>query len=280
MTARLFSHTYSDLLAWVMRGYEELNARTKAHVRVGRGGTAFKIDLSDGLLPVVSCRKTFPRSAAAEVAWFLLGERSTNFISTYTPMWNKFVDELGPNEFGVAAAYGYRWREHFGRDQIQLTIDALRKDRSDRRCYISAWDPASDGLGAEGQKNVPCPVGFSMSVTAGELHSSILLRSSDVFVGLPYDVMGHALLMDAVACELGVTPGVMHITLAHVHLYEHHWEMAEEALRQVPVFAHMPLPGCTVAQIVAAPDVYVTQYADAAQQIEWPKFNPRPHVVE
>lgn len=274
-----FADTYFGLLEWVLQSTKEINTRTKTRVRVGRGGTAFRIDLHDGVLPTVGCRKTFPKSAAAETAWFLLGEQSTVFISTYTQLWNKFVDEIGPNNFGVTAAYGYRWRTHFGRDQLQLAIDALRKDPSDRRCYISAWDPSTDGCGAENQKNVPCPVGFSLHVQGGELHSSMALRSSDVFVGLPYDVMGHALLMDAVATELGVTPGIMHFTLAHAHLYEHHWEMAREALQQTPVVPQMKLPSWSVKQIVKDPDKYVIHYGETSQLWNWPKFNPRPFLV-
>ena len=274
-----FAHVYADILDWVLRSREELNERTQTRIRVGRGGTAFSVDLSQGILPTIGLRKTFPKTAAAEMAWFLLGRQSTNFIATYTPMWNKFVDELGPNDFGVTAAYGYRWRRHFGRDQLQEAMTALRRDPSDRRCYISAWDPANDGCGVLNQKNVPCPVGFSLSIQGDELHSTLTLRSSDVFVGLPYDVMGHALLMSAVASELKVMPGILHVALAHVHLYESHWEMAAEAMRQTPVVPRLLLPGWSVSQIVDAPDEFVTKYGVVAARMQWPEFNPRPNVV-
>lgn len=280
MTVALpFYCIYQNILDWVSMGRVEANARTGANVKVGRGGTAFRIDLRDRVLPTIGWRRTFPKTAAAEVAWFLLGVRSVAFIQTYTQMWNKFVDELGPNDFGVAAAYGYRWRRHFGRDQLRLAIDALRADPTDRRCYVGAWDPSEDGLGATGQKNVPCPVGFTLSLTSGELHSSLALRSSDVFVGLPYDVMGHALLMDAVATELGAAPGVMHVTLAHAHLYDCHWDMAAESLRQPPVTPRLSLPFWSVSEIEQRPHDYVAQYAAAAREVEWPTYNPRPEVV-
>lgn len=218
-----FYDAYGAVLAWVFTGEIEKNERTGVQVKVGRGGTSFRVDLSDGILPTVGYRKTFPKSAAAEIAWYLQGTQNADFIRKYAPLWDKFVEQL-PDCEGVKAAYGYRWRNHFGRDQIRLAIEALRKDPSDRRCYISAWDPSEDGLGAVGQRNVPCPTSFTFSILHGELHSSLFLRSSDVFVGLPYDVMGHALLMDAVATELRIKPGVMHVTLAHAHLYECHWK--------------------------------------------------------
>ncbi|ATS92206.1 thymidylate synthase [Stenotrophomonas phage DLP4] len=306
-----FYDTYGALIAWALSSPIEANERTGTRVRVGRGGVAFRVDLSDGLLPTIGFRKTFPKSAAAEVAWYVLGSQDATFITKYAPLWDKFVEEIpyehdysrpfngpvpnvmyrthmegdrkvaGP-EFirGVKSAYGYRWRRHFDRDQIRLAIEALRKDPSDRRVYVSAWDPAEDGLGAQGQKNVPCPTSFTFSITGGELHSSLFLRSSDLFVGLPYDVMGHALLMDAVAHELGIRPGVMHVSLAHAHLYDAHWDMAGQMLHQDPVLPQLQLPGWKLSQIEQHPDDYVVRYAEEAKQLTWPAFSPKPEVIE
>lgn len=274
-----FFDAYGAIVAWVFSGETELNERTGVRVKVGRGGTAFRVDLRDGILPTIGFRKTFPKSAAAENAWYLQGTQDASFIRKYAPLWDKFVEPIGDVE-GVKAAYGYRWRNHFGRDQIRLALEALRKDSSDRRCFISAWDPSEDGLGALGQRNVPCPAAFTFSVLNGELHSSIILRSSDIFVGLPYDVMGHALLMDAMAHELRIRPGVMHVTLAHAHLYESHWELTAEMMKQEPVVPELQLPGWSVSQIERAPDDYVVRYAEEAKQLTWPTFNPRPNVVE
>lgn len=284
-----FYDVYGALLAWTFQAPVEANERTGTRVRVGRGGTAFRVDLGDGLLPTIGYRKTFPKSAAAEVAWYVQGEQDATFIRQYAPLWDKFVEPLvkredlfNGNEMmeGVKSAYGYRWRRHFGRDQLRLGVEALRKDPSDRRVYVSAWDPAEDGLGAQGQKNVPCPASFTFSVTGGELHSSLFLRSSDVFVGLPYDVMGHALLMDAVAHELRIRPGVMHVTLAHAHLYESHWDLTAEALKQEPVVPRMQLPGWSLSQIERDPHDYVRRYADDAKHFQWPAYSPRPEVIE
>lgn len=285
-----FFDIYGALMSWVLTsGHEEVNSRTKHRVKVGRGGTSFRLDLSDGMLPTAGYRKLFPKSAAAEVAWFLMGTQDATFIRKHAPLWDKFIEPLakqgdlfdgdGAVE-GIKAAYGYRWRRHFGRDQLIEGVNALSADPSDRRVVVVAWDPAEDGNGAKGQKNVPCPMAFTLSLTAGELHSSLMIRSSDIFVGLPYDVMGHALLLDAIAATLRVKLGVMHITLAHPHLYEDHWGMAEECLRQAPVLPDLQLPGFNLQQIMRAPDDYVARVAEEAASKQWPSFNPRPFVVE
>lgn len=278
-----FYDTWAALLVWAMTsGTIEENKRTGSRIKVGRGGTSFRVDLSDGILPTAGFRKMFPKSAAAEVAWFLSGTRDVEFIRKYAPLWDKFVEpiwEKGRTYEGIAAAYGHRWREHFGRDQLITAINALSADPSDRRCVVVAWDPAHDGNGAKGQKNVPCPMAFTLSVSDGELHSSMFIRSSDLFVGLPYDVMGHALLMDAIAATLRLKCGVMHFTLAHAHLYESHWRMAEECLMRPPVVPAMPMPGFNIQQIIKAPDDYVMRVVQETVQYVWPEFNPRPDVV-
>lgn len=273
-----FHQVYRELLTELLEnGTTELNQRTGVKVKVLRGGTAFPIDLSDDVLPTIGCRKTFPRSAAAEVAWFLQGNQDVSFIRKYAPLWDKFTEADGQT---VEAAYGWRWRSHFNRDQLMDGVEALKKDPSSRRIYISAWDPATDGLLIQNQKNVPCPVGFSLNILAGELHSSLFLRSSDVFVGLPYDVMGHALLMSILAEELDVRLGTMHVTLAHAHLYQNHWDLVLGALGQTPVVPALLMPVWCISEVLVDPDGFVEHVAEEAKEHEWPSFNPKPFVVE
>jgi thymidylate synthase len=278
MQDRFFRLQYEELLMRLLnRGHVETNRRTGVRVAVGEP-TSFSLDLSDGRLPVCGIRRMFPRTAAAEVAWFLQGFQHVGFIKGYAPIWDKFVEDDGTT---IEAAYGYRWRDHFGRDQIENAIHCLTVDPSDRRVFVSAWDPAQDGLGRPA-KNVPCPVGFTLSITAGQLNSSLLIRSSDVFVGLPYDVMGHALLMQAVRHSIGgeLGLGTMHVTLAHPHVYERHWSMANLALAAKPCDETIVMPDWDVQLIEADPHGYVAEVARRAKAHEQPDFHCRPEVVQ
>lgn len=287
--AKDFPHVYEMLLYRLLsRGYRERNERTgKVVATYPFGGFSFTIDLRSGLLPVVGHRKLFPATAAAETAWYVLGTQDASFMMKHARVvWEKFVEPRQAKAYGhdevpiIKAAYGYRWRRHFGRDQLDLAIQALRGNPSDRRVYISAWDPSEDGLGAPGQLNVPCPVGFTFSIVDGRLCSTYLLRSSDVFVGLPYDVMGHALLMAAVAATLGVPLGHMTFTLAHPHLYDVHFEMAREALYGPKVFTEVQLPAFLIEDIEQDPDGYVQEMKQRGRDAEWPAFCPKPEVVQ
>ncbi len=285
MSAIPFRHHYHQLLVDLMdEGTPEHNARTGHTIRVGNP-TSFVLDLEDGRLPVCGIRKTFPRTAAAEVAWFLQGRKDVTFIRDYAPIWDAFVEDDGHT---VAGAYGHRWRNHFGRDQIGDAVKALIDNPSDRRVFISAWDPGLDGLGKP-SKNVPCPVGFTLSITGGRLNSTLLIRSSDVFVGLPYDVMGHALLMAAFMATINkareermmqpLTLGKMQVSLAHPHLYEVHLVMANAALISPPSDDTIIMPTWGLRRIVAIPDAYVAEVKTRQDTMTQPPYMCRPELV-
>lgn len=273
-----FSNIYRTLLQDALSfGILEENVRTKEKVYVLEGARYFTLELSDWLLPLPDLRKMHVKSAAAEVAWFLQGTQDVTWMAKYAPLWAKFTEADGKT---IQNAYGYRWRRHFGRDQLADAVLTLRTNPSDRRIYISAWDPAQDGLGREA-KNVPCPVGYTLSITDGRLFSTMLIRSSDLFVGLPYDVMGHAMLMAAIARSLGVGLGSMTFTLAHPHLYFKHAQMVMDGLEAPLTECDQPmvlLPDWSIGDIQNDPDEYVSLMASLAALSNWPKHNPRPEV--
>ncbi len=282
---KTFGQVYQDLLSRLLTfGVEERNQRTGATIRILRGGESFKLGLGGSILPTCGLRKTYPHVAAAELAWCLLGHDHVRWLTGHTKVWDQFAEwDASPtrqhNPGHMDAAYGYRWRYKFGRDQLQLAINALRKDPSDRRIWISSWDPSEDGLGAPDQKTVPCPVGFTLSIVDGYLDSTFLLRSSDTFMGLPHDVARHAYLMKALACTLKVTPGVMQVSVAHPHLYDKHFALAERCLAMDIIEPAFGMPYKTIDDIVARPDEYVKLERETAKMVTWPTYSPKVSVV-
>lgn len=296
MQTKTMHEAYRGLLSELtQRGLTERNERTRTDIKMLAGGTSFKLDLREGQLPVPGNRRYYPRVAAAEVAWQFMGTQDPAFVLQHAPkLWEKFVED------GLLqTAYGYRWKHHFGRDQLELAMACLRDDRTNRQLFISAWDPAADGLGGPQPKNIPCPVGFTLSRHRDDLHCSVFVRSSDVFVGLPYDVMGYALTLDAIAASTGTRPASLHFTLAHPHLYEPHWDLTRACLgheftsretyhNKKLEGAHSAwvndcqpnLPGWTVEQIVADPSGYVATVARLAGRVARSSWDPCPVVVE
>jgi Thymidylate synthase len=275
-----FADTYENLVAALMSEESDydLNQRTHQAISFLPDGYSFAIDLSDNILPTCGLRRTRPMTAAAEAAWCFSGVPNLTWLQKHTKIWDQFADADG----NIMEAYGYRWKSAFGYDQIDTAIRRLIVDPSDRRVWISSWDPREDLLPND-QKTVPCPVGFTLATYENRLNSSLMIRSSDVFIGLPLDVMRHALVMRAIANSLGKRMGHMRVTLAHPHIYESHWDMALTMLGEEIMVPDIRMPGepWTVDHIVNHPDEYVDLVRRVVfESVGWPNYDPKVMVVK
>ncbi|HYC83334.1 MAG TPA: thymidylate synthase [Candidatus Paceibacterota bacterium] len=222
-----FDQIYQEMLSEIIeKGIREVNERT-GHECAAVPGMHFSIDLEKEGFPLLTLRKIPVRVFVAEQMWFILGSRKPeDFLRNYTKIWDDFTN---PNDV-VTVAYGYRWRKHFGRDQLKLLIDLLEKEPSSRQAVIVTWDPSGDGLSLFKKKNVPCPYTFTVNILGGQLHLHNIVRSNDMLLGMPHDVAGFALLQCILAQRLGVKPGIYSHSISNAHLYDIHYEAAKEMI--------------------------------------------------
>jgi thymidylate synthase len=222
-----FDTIYQNLLKDIMkRGIAEKNART-GHETKALPGLTFSIDISKEGFPLLTLREIPIQLFVAEQAWFISGSRKpADFLRQFTKVWDIFTN---PGDV-VTVAYGYRWRKHFGRDQLKLLVSLLKKDPSSRHGVIVTWDPSADGLGGITKKNVPCPYTFTVNIIGGKLHLHNVVRSNDMILGFPHDVAGFALLQCILAQELGVQPGIYTHTISNAHIYDIHYPTAKEII--------------------------------------------------
>ena len=224
-----FDQIYQNLVKQIMtEGIEELSERT-GHRTKTVVGAHFSLDIEKDGFPILTLRKTPIKMFVAEQIWFLSGARKPeDFLRDYTHVWDDFTN---PGDV-VTVAYGYRWRKHFGRDQIALLIDLLKNEPSSRQGVIMTWDASSDGLSLSKKKNVPCPFTFTVNIVGGRLHLHNIIRSNDVVLGTPADVSGFAFLQCMLAQKLGVKPGIYSHSISNAHIYDIHFEGAEEIIRR------------------------------------------------
>jgi thymidylate synthase len=224
-----FDEIYQDLLRRIMtEGTEELNERTQ-HTTKTLVGQHFSIDIEKDGFPLLTLRQIPIKMFVAEQIWFLAGVRKPeDFLRNFTKIWDIFTN---PGDV-VTVAYGYRWRRHFGRDQIKLLVELLQKEPSSRQAVIVTWDPAQDGLSLFKKKNVPCPYTFTVNIVGGRLHLHNIVRSNDVILGTPADVAGFALLQCILAQKLGVRPGIYSHSISNAHVYDNHFTGAQEILNR------------------------------------------------
>ncbi len=244
-----FDEQYLALVSRLMTdGVEERNERT-GHVVRALAGQTLEFDDVAADFPLMTLRRIPVRTFIAEQVWFLTGERLADaFLSQFTNIWAEFTNIDGV----VTTAYGYRWRRHFHRDQIEDLVRLLETDPSSRHGVVVAWDPATDGL-ASGvkRKNVPCPVMFIVNIIGGRLNLHNIVRSNDVMLGLPTDVAGFCLLQHILAARLGVRPGKYTHSISHAHIYDIHFAAAEELRARTPdhppISLHVPADAYTRA---------------------------------
>ena len=234
-----YNYFYHELLQDILQEESEENQRTRTRVSaLPNRMIGYSIR---NTLPLINSRKMFPVTAFAELCWTLSGEKKLNWLQQYTKMWDEFKNE--DNE--IEAAYGYRWRRMFGRDQLLQGIEALKNDPSDRQIFISAWDNSQDGLGNRWTSNVPCPACFCLNIIRNKVNLTLFIRSSDTIVGLPYDMLMYSLLLIVITHELrkaglNVGYGRINAMLSHAHIYEPHFEIAKQLINNTYQYSMDP----------------------------------------
>lgn len=214
----------------ISKGVKEKNKRT-GHEVAALPGLSFSIDIEKDGFPLLTLRKIPLKIFIAEQIWFISGARKPeDFLRDFTGIWDDFTN---PGDV-VTVAYGYRWRKHFGRDQLGHLVSLLSKDPSSRHGVVVTWDPSSDGLGGVSKGNVPCPYSFTVNIIGGRLNLMNVVRSNDMILGFPHDVAGFALLQIILAQKLGVKPGVYTHTIANAHFYDIHYAAAKEMVDRKP----------------------------------------------
>ncbi len=236
----------------------EMNARTGIAVKALPGIT-FRTDLEDDGFPLLALRK-IPMSFIPEVMWFVSGSDNIHpFLSRHTKIWNAFAEEDG----FVTSAYGRRWGS-----QLQRCIDRLKEDPSSRHAVVVAWDKSVDGLVP--QKNVPCPVMFTLNVIRGRLHMHVVVRSNDMVLGFPTDVAGFAFLQVMLAQCLGVRPGVYTHSISNCHYYVNQEPAVKEMLARPAskLRVQLELPPDSLKRAIALDESLIEDIKHAVFQYE------------
>jgi thymidylate synthase len=162
-------------------------------------------------------------SAIGELAWYLAGSDSTNFISYYIPAYRD-DDENGR----INGAYGPRL---FGSSpetaQVKEAIERLRRNPDSRRAALPILRP--DDLSVE-HKDVPCTCHMQFLLRNGALDLIVCMRSNDAFLGLTHDIFAFTMIQELAARSLDVEIGAyVHFT-GSLHLYDKHADQVSRFL--------------------------------------------------
>ena len=156
-------------------------------------------------------------------------ERIPKDISWNEERLEEYAKQLisGENVQDFEYTYGQRlrnWNEEI--DQIAYVIDKLKQNPTTRRATAVTWVPTIDTVVDE----VPCMIIDDFKIRGGKVNLTTLFRSHDFAGAYPANLYGLSRLLEYVAGEVGVSPGMITTISASAHIYEHDWDMVEDIL--------------------------------------------------
>ena len=166
----------------------------------------------------VPARKLNYRFMVAEWLWMSFGRNDLATLAQYNSQMSRFSDD----GLTLTGAYGPHIVAH--KDWV---LDRLRRDPMTRQAVLEIKRPY-----LEHTKDEPCTLSLQFLCRDGELHCIANMRSSDVWLGVPYDAFAFSQIQNALTGELGVNRGWTSIRMGSSHLYEVNAPAAQELLEE------------------------------------------------
>lgn len=163
-----------------------------------------------------------PAFALAEVVWILSGRRDARFLN----YWNPKLPQFAGRSKNYHGSYGYRLRRHFGLDQLERAYQALRHNPDSRQVVLQIWDPSADLPSPDGSPvnaDIPCNICSFAKIRNGKLEWTQIVRSNDLFLGVPHNLVQFTSLQEILAAWLGIEVGhYSHLSdCLHIYVHDH-----------------------------------------------------------
>jgi thymidylate synthase len=204
----------------------------------------FRHNLADGF-PLLTTKKLHFKSIANELIWFLKGDTNTAWLKENgVKIWDEWADDNGD----LGPLYGQQWTAWPTKDggsinQIDYVIKCLKENPNSRRILFHGWNVEylpDESLSP--QENVrqgrmalpPCHLLYQFYVANNKLSAQLYIRSSDSFLGLPYNTASLALLVHMLAQQCDLDLGEIVISTGDSHIYSNHIDQVKEQLLRIP----------------------------------------------
>lgn len=215
--------------------------------------------------PLITSKKMFFRGIVEELLWFLRGSTNANELkSKNIHIWDgnstrEYLDSIGLDypEGELGPVYGWQWRkfgkvyEHCneeteediyndmngsegsetdatykGVDQIKYILEELSKENNSRRAVLSGWNPVD----LKKMALPPCHILYIFNKSSKGLSCHMTLRSSDLFLGLPFNIASTALLTQILAHTLHIPAHEVCLSICDAHIYEEHKQQVNKQI--------------------------------------------------
>lgn len=226
---------------------DHISQRTSEARTVRLPHEVMRFDLSQGF-PILTSKKVGWKSAVLEVLWiYQVASNDVRWLQERgVHIWDEWeISEKGEyqaKKFGkefahtIGTAYGWIVRKY---GLIDNLIETLRNNPGNRRMVLSLWQ--NEWLGTAALPS--CVWNSQWNVTSGRLNVLVTSRSTDVPLGLPYNIVQYAVLCQMIAQVTGYEPGQFTFMTNDAHIYENQIEgIKEQIARYDKAIAEGELP--------------------------------------
>lgn len=178
--------------------------------------------------------------AVGEFLWYMSASNELEPMLYYNKRMGSFSDDgktlnsaYGNRMFPVQRNTVFGFTVHSLQGQWETVVRELTADPLSRRAIITIMKRDDvDNAVSYGSKDVPCTLTMQFLLRNGRLDMIINMRSNDVIWGLTYDVFSFTLFHEVMAMTLGVEMGNYHHHAGSMHIYDRHYEMADQIIRE------------------------------------------------
>lgn len=153
--------------------------------------------------------------------------------------------------------YGYQWRRfNNDTDQLKICIDKLKNNPDDRRIIVTAHNPSDIENNMVGLPSCHNYFQFYTEIISNEMrkHTAMMKnvdindiperyislyfnkRSSDHFLGEPYNIVQYSLLLHIIANIVDMLPFEVVVNSVDSHLYHEHFDAAKIFLKRCEIY--------------------------------------------
>lgn len=187
-------------------------------------------DVANNQFPLLTTRKSFWKSAIAELLGYLRGyDNAADFRKLGTKTWDANANEnsvwlsnpyrQGDDDMGrVYGVQGRGWKKPDGGviDQLRKLVDDLSRGVDDRGEILSFYNPGEFHMGCLR----PCMHTHNFSLLGDTLYLTSYQRSCDVPLGLVFNQVQVFAFLKIIAQITGHQPGQAFHKIVNAHIYE------------------------------------------------------------
>lgn len=225
-------------------------------------GTQLTFDISE-TVPLLTTKNVPWKIVIEELLWFLRGDSDAKILQEKgVKIWDgnssrEFLDSRGLYNYDegvLGPMYGWNFRffgapysqalsdtstcdtrKIGGFDQLDYVINEIKNNPSSRRILISLWNP----LDFKKVSLMCCHYSLQFNVrtenNTNYLDCIFNMRSSDVFLGLPFNIFSYTVLTYIIAKKCNMLPGKLVYNGGDTHIYNTHTSQIHTQLNREPL---------------------------------------------